>query len=155
MEMKDFKSRELNRTFPSVFFVEDFTDKPILAESLEPQIPNATTGRQMVPQKEGIAVDRAEGGITVAELFANRNDYTGKTIKIKGEVVKFSPGIMNRNWIHMQDGTQDGTDYDLVVTTTDTVAVGTMVTIEGTVALDQDFGFGYTYELLVQDALVH
>jgi hypothetical protein len=62
---------------------------------------------------------------------------------------------MNRNWIHMQDGTQDGTDYDLVVTTTDTVAVGTMVTIEGTVALDQDFGFGYTYELLVQDALVH
>lgn len=154
MEMKEFHSRELNRTFPSIFFVEDFTDKPILAESLQPEIPNATTGRQMVPQKDGISIEPAEGGITVAELFANRKNYSSKQVRIRGEVVKFSPGIMNRNWVHMQDGTQDGTDFDLVVTTTDTVAVGTIVTAEGVVALDKDFGYGYTYTVIIEDARV-
>lgn len=154
MEMKDFQSRELNRTFPSIFFVEDFTDQPILAEVQQPVLPDATTGRQMVPLKEGITVDKAEGGITIAELFANRKTLSGKTVKIKGEVIKFSPGIMNKNWVHMQDGTKEGTDFDLVVTTTDTVVVGSVVTAEGVVALEKDFGYGYAYAVLVEEARV-
>jgi hypothetical protein len=154
MEMKDFKSRELDRTFPSIFFVEDFSEQPILAESMQPQMPNATTGRQMIPLKEGIAVDKAEGGITIAELFANRNNFSGKTVKIKGEVVKYSPGIMNRNWVHMQDGTKDGSDFDLVVTTNDSVVVGSVVTAEGVVAVDKDFGYGYSYSVLVEEAKI-
>ncbi len=109
-------------------------------------------GRQKVAEKQGIRVEKAEGGITIAELFANRKSYAGKSVKIRGEVVKFSPQIMNRNWVHVQDGTKDGIDYDLVVTTQDSIPVGETRIFEGVVSLDVDFGSGYIYDVIMQDA---
>jgi hypothetical protein len=155
-EMKDFQSKELGRTFASIFFIDSLTDQPILSGPSMTgggSMGGATsTGRQNVPEKQGISVEKPEGGITIAELYANRKSYAGKSVKIKGEVVKYSPHIMNRNWVHVQDGTKDGDNYDLVVTTHDSLSVGNIGLFEGVVSLDMDFGAGYKYDVIILDA---
>jgi len=151
-EMKEFTSKELKRTFRSIFFVQDFTDQPITVTSQMP--PPSTGGQQMPVEHKGISVPPAEGGITIAELYSNRNSYAGKTVKIRGEVVKFSGGIMKKNWVHIQDGTSDDNKFDLTITTQDSVNVGDVVLFQGTVTLDKDFGAGYFYDLIVEDAVL-
>jgi hypothetical protein len=151
-EMKDFTSKELNRTFPSIFFIEDFTDKPITAEA---QMPGAQKGgRPHIIKKEGIVVQKPEGGITIAELYANPKAYAGKSVKIRGEVIKFSGDIMKKNWVHIQDGTQSGDNFDLTITTQDIVKAGDVVIFEGNIAVNKDYGYGYIYEVIMEDASV-
>ena len=107
---------------------------------------------------ETISVAKAEGaeGRTIAELFAQRAALNGKTVAIRGKVVKFNSGIMGKNWIHLRDGsgTPETKDHDVTVTTNDTVAKGDVVVVKGTVAVDRDFGSGYTYALVVEEAKV-
>jgi len=102
--------------------------------------------------REELTIEKAEGGITIAELFSNRNDYSGKTVKIKGKVTKVNPGIMGKNWIHLQDGTIFEEEFDLTVTSDVIPETGSVVTIEGKVALDKDFGYGYTYPIMLEEA---
>lgn len=149
IEMTDFVSKELKRTFPIIVFVNKFSDQPITA--VKTNMDNMPKGNQPAIAKEGIKVEPAEGGITIAELFANKDTYTGKTIKIRGEVVKFSAEIMGKNWAHIQDGTNSNGSFDITVTTGEVTKVGDVVTFEGTVALKKDFGYGYFYEVLVED----
>ena len=59
---------------------------------------------------------------------------------------------MNKNWVHLQDGTKDGTNFDLTITTLDSVKAGDIVVFEGKVTLDKDFGAGYFYEVILEDA---
>jgi len=151
-EMDRFHSRELDRTFTNVYFLETLSDRPIQAE--QPVTDNFMTGRQIVPERPGIQVEKAEGGITIAELYANRRSYAGKPVKIRGEVVKFSKQIMDRNWVHVQDGTKDGESYDLTVTTQDTASIGATHVFEGVITLDMDFGAGYTYPVIMEGARV-
>jgi len=61
---------------------------------------------------------------------------------------------MDRNWVHLKDGTSSGGKSDLTFTTIDTVKVGDVVTMEGTVTLDKEYGAGYVYELVVESALL-
>lgn len=149
IEMSNFVSKELKRTFPSILFVDKFSDQPITAKI---NMADSAKGKQEAVAKEGIKVEPAKGGITIAELYANRDKYVGKTIKISGEVVKYSAEIMNTNWVHIQDGTKSNADFDLTITTNDVTKVGDVVTFEGTVALKKDFGAGYYYEVIVENA---
>jgi len=151
-EMKEFTSKELKRTFRSIFFVQDFTDQPI-TETV--QMPAPATGAQQSPvEHKGISVPRAENGITIAELYSNKNSYAGKTVQIRGEVVKFSGGIMKKNWVHIQDGTRDGDKFDLTITTRDSVKIGDVVLFRGVVNIDKDFGAGYFYDVIMEDAVL-
>ena len=149
MEMNDFKSKELNRTFPSILFVDKFSDKPIKATV---SVSDAAKGKQQAVAKEGLKVEPAEGGITIAELYGNKEKYDGKTVKIRGEVVKYASEIMGKNWAHLQDGTRSGDSFDLTFTTNDITKIGDVVIFEGTVALKKDFGAGYFYEVIVENA---
>lgn len=97
-------------------------------------------------------IQTAEGAITIAELYANKEKYKGKTIKVTGKCIKANPMIMNRNWIHLKDSSTD--KYDLTVTTTENVSVGAVVTMEGTIALDKDFGAGYRYDIIMEGAVL-
>jgi len=151
-EMNNFTSKELKRTFPSIYFISDFTDQPITRPTLLPS-PGAQ-GKLEVPEQPGIHVNKAEGGITIAELYARKSEYAGKTVRICGQVVKFSPHIMKKNWVHIQDGTRDAGKFDLTVTTNDSVSVGNVVLFEGVVALDKDFGYGYKYNVIIEDAIL-
>lgn len=101
-------------------------------------------------------IPKAEGadGHTVAEVWAQRKALSGKTVAVRGQVVKVNNGIMGRNWVHLRDGSGSTAtkDDDIVVTTTDTVAVGDIVLAAGTAAADKDFGNGFGYPVLVESA---
>ena len=93
---------------------------------------------------------------TVAAVYKDKAALTGKTISASGKVVKVNNGIMGRNFVHVQDGTGDakaGTN-NLVVTSKQTAAVGDKVTISGVVVVNRDFGSGYSYPLLIEEATV-
>jgi hypothetical protein len=91
---------------------------------------------------------------TVAEIFKNKGRLNGKKVVIRGKVVKVSSGIMNRNWIHIQDGTGSHMtgDNDLVVTSDAIPAVGDTVIVRGTMQKDRDFGSNYKYAVIVEKA---
>jgi hypothetical protein len=151
LEMKNFNSKELNRTFETIYFVQGISKQPITAAAAEPQMGNKPV-QPTLTVKEGISVAPAEGGVSIANLYASRNDFGGKTIKMKGQVVKINEEVMGKNWIHIQDGTKDGENFDLTITTLDKVKVDDVVTFEGTITLKKDFGAGYFYELIMEDA---
>ncbi|MDD5334031.1 MAG: hypothetical protein PHS32_09810 [Rhodoferax sp.] len=93
---------------------------------------------------------------TVAALYKDKTALAGKTISAQGKVVKVNNGIMGRNFVHVQDGSGDakaGTN-NLVVTSKQTAAVGDQVTISGLVVINRDFGSGYSYPLLIEEATV-
>jgi hypothetical protein len=105
---------------------------------------------------EDVKIEKAEGenAYTVGEIFAQRKDLNEKKVQIRAKVVKVSPMIMGKNWWHLQDGTGDAASktHDLVVTTMAEAEKGAVVLIEGTVAADRDFGSGYRYDVIVEDA---
>jgi hypothetical protein len=125
------------------------------------------TPAQMAAQHQAAAVGpdvkvkkvaRAAGpeGKTIEELFAQRTALKEKTVAVKGQVVKFSPGIMGRNWIHLKDGSgsKEKENDDVTVTTQDDAKVGDVVTVKGKVRIDKDFGAGYAYKVIIEEAKV-
>ncbi|AGF78388.1 hypothetical protein UWK_01831 [Desulfocapsa sulfexigens DSM 10523] len=103
-----------------------------------------------------IKVEKATGenAYSVIEVFEKTEALDGKTIRIQGKVVKFSPMIMGRNWVHLQDGSGDpaSNTHDLVITTSEQVAVDDVITVEGVLAANKDFGAGYKYVAIVEEA---
>lgn len=154
LEMKNFHSKELDRDFETILFVQDLSAQPQSAATSMPNPHGDAMGKVSVDPKEDISVAPAENGLSIAKLYASKSDYSGKKIKMKGQVVKVNDEIMDKNWVHIQDGTKDGEHFDLTITTLDKVAVGDIATFEGTIALDKDFGYGYAYELIMEDAKV-
>lgn len=154
-EMNSFTSKELQRTFPSIYFVQDFSDQPILASQQEPPVPvEGMPGNKPSAPVSNIKVEKAPNGISIGELYTSKNNFAGKNTRIRGQVVKFLPGIMNRNFVHLQDGTLGGGEYDLTITTMDSVSVGEVVTFEGLITLDKDFGAGYKYNVIMENARI-
>ena len=151
LEMKAFKSKELNRVFDTIQFIMDFNDKPVTDKAPAAM---TTQGRQALGKVDGIKVTPVNGAITLSELFANKSKYAGKKVKITGQVVKFSPEIMNKNWVHLQDGSEANGSFDLTITSMETVTVGSVVTFEGVIAVDKDFGYGYKYDVLLEESKV-
>ena len=101
----------------------------------------------------GIA--KAEGGQTVAGLHAAKEQLEGETVVIRGKVVKVNANIMGKNWLHVRDGSGEEGTNDLTITTTGAVpAIGDTVLVTGAVGLNRDFGMGYMYPLIVEDAEV-
>jgi len=147
--MKDFYSKELERNFEEVLFVQGLEDGTSSGIDL---MSGSSQGSQLKVAKLKITLEPEEGVIPLAELFANLGQYEGKVIRVKGEVAKFNGGIMNRNWIHIQDGTEYEGNYDLTVTSQESFEVGQQVTLEGVLALNMDFGYGYSYEILLEEA---
>ena len=92
----------------------------------------------------------------MAEIWAQKAGLKDKSVSIRGKVVKYNPGVMGKNWIHLQDGSGDPSNgtHDITVTSQDTVAKGDVVTAKGVVRVDKDFGSGYRYGMLVEEAKV-
>ncbi|MEJ2542476.1 MAG: GW dipeptide domain-containing protein [Calditrichaceae bacterium] len=152
LEMKNFKSEDLDRTFDRILFVEKISDKPIM--SPHPMPNQSAMKRRSVDRDPSISIEPVSGGISIAELYTNPNSYSGKVIKVKGKVTKVNSAIMDRNWVHIQDGTEENGNYDLTVTTQEQVNVGDVVAFEGMISLNKDFGFGYAYDILMEEAKV-
>jgi hypothetical protein len=108
--------------------------------------------------EKAVVVPRAEGpeGHTVAEVWASRATLKDHAVMVRGQVVKFLPAIMGKNWLHLRDGSgsKASGDHDLTVTTADTATVGDVVLVRGTVRVDKDFGAGYSYPVIIEEAKV-
>ena len=154
LEMRNFNSKELNRTFETVYFVNDLSKEPITGHAHDTAAQPMKPVQATLTMKEGISVEPAVEGLSIAKLYADRSKYDGKIIKIKGQVVKINDEVMDRNWVHIQDGTNDSGNFDLTVTTKDVVKMDEVVTFEGTISLKKDFGYGYFYEVIMEDAKV-
>jgi len=148
MLMENFESKELDRTFDKVLFLE-----ALFSESTAPHqgVQEVTPGSKVSAEKSNVKVEAVEGTVTIGDLFSSPGSYEGKTIKVRGEVTKFNAAIMDRNWVHLQDGTEANGKFDLTATSTESFMVGSLVTVEGVVTLNQDFGYGYSYEILLEN----
>ena len=160
--MKNFHSKALDRDFPVIYFVDHYSGSAV--QSAQTSASTATmdipAGNQPVTDIKSMVaknldlktpVKPAEGGQTIAEIYANKHELSGKLVKVRGKVSKFTPNVMNKNWIHIIDGSGEN---DLTVITDQLVKPEQMIVIEGTVLLDKDFGYGYFYELLIDNAKV-
>ncbi len=160
--MKNFHSKTLNKTFEDILFVG--VVKVVGAMALAPShapLGSAPKGHvpigKKIPTKitvEPGSIKKAEGGYTVTECYSMKESLKGKEVTLRGKVVKFASKIMGKNWIHIQDGTgQEGTN-DLTVTSTEMVSVGDVVLVSGKIAYNKDFGAGYVYPVIIEDAAI-
>ena len=164
--MHDYHSKSLNRDFSEVYFVDSVLnasgDKQSAAAT--PATASATSqtphpAPTVDPAAEKIdfsSIKKPEGGKTIQEIYTGKADLSGKEVTLRAKVVKFSPQIMGKNWLHIQDGTGDngaGTQ-DLTVTSDVSAKVGDTVLVKGPITLDKDFGYGYKYKVIIEDAKV-
>ncbi len=153
-EMVNFESRTLHRKFDRIIFSAGPADKG----SADDEVKTTGSKGKVVMSAEKIQVEKAAGpnAYTIAELYTNNEGLDKKEVVVKAKVVKVSQGIMGKNWLHIQDGSgspEKGT-HDLVATTQDDAAVGDVITISGTLYRDKDFGSGYKYAVIIENATI-
>ncbi|MCP4713709.1 MAG: hypothetical protein GY868_01225 [Deltaproteobacteria bacterium] len=153
--MKNYHSKTLDRTFEVVYFVGSI-NKPGAAPPAGQQS-MGMHGMQKSPPAPKIdlsGIARAAGGKTIAEIFAEKAALSGKTVAVRGKVVKFNPNIMGVNWMHVQDGSGAAGTNDLTVTSAAMARVGDTVLVTGVVILDKDLGSGYKFDVIIENAKV-
>ena len=132
-------------------------ETPAAAPKLSEQQVSGGSAAAMAPFAE-IKVEKAVGdnAYTVQEIFAKTTELAGKIVQVRGKVVKFNPHIMGRNWIHIQDGSGDPLQntHDLVATSTEEAVVGDVVTVQGKLTANKDFGAGYNYAAIIEEAKI-
>lgn len=155
MTMENFESKELKKTFPTILFA-----------SLEGAAAGAGAGAGAADPHAGISkapaeamdarVAKASGAnaYTVAEIIGKVDKLKDKPVRVQGKVVKYNAGIMGKNWIHLRDGSGSAADgsNDILVTTDANAKLGDVVTVSGVVHTNKDFGSGYSYKILIEDA---
>jgi len=154
MVMRGFESKTLKRTFDEIIFSELAT--PAKGKEKKDISGKSPGSRGTVSPDVKVKVKKATGknAYTVSELYKNRAKLNKKKIVVRGKVVKVSTGIMGKNWIHLRDGTGGHAtgDFNLVVTSKSVPAEGEVVLVNGTLYKDKDFGGGYKYEVIVEEA---
>lgn len=170
MPMQDFESKSLNRTFPVIYFAGNIAvnganpdaaklppGHPTLGGGAAGELPAghpSQVGKTVPPKVDVTGLKPAKDGKTIAEVYAASAKLGGQPVKVRGKVVKYNANILGKNWLHIQDGTGSAGSNDLLVTTVAQAKRGDTVLVEGKVALNKDFGSGYKYDLLVEDAKV-
>jgi len=151
--MRQFHSPTLDRSFELIYFAAGAT----VASGDASQAVNVSgdcPASAVDPASLDFAgIPRAEGGKTIAELFAQRAELAGQQVAVRGKVVKCLSGIMGKNWLHVRDGSSgpEGAS-ELTVTTQGVAGVGSTLLLRGTVGIDKDFDYGYAYDLILEDA---
>ncbi len=150
MMVKDFESPSLGRTFDELVFADS-----IEAVDREDEVADHHDHAK-VPEEDMVkeSIAPADGGLTVADIYQQRNELAGSTVVVRGRVVKYTERVMGQNWLHIEDGSSDGAFHDLTVSTEDSARKGEVVTVTGPVVLNEDLGHGYFYEVLIKGASV-
>jgi len=152
MAMDHFESKTLNRKFDRVLF-GTIAGEAVAAAPVSKMPPHMMSSSA---DSGDINVARAEGGKSVAEVWAQKASLKDSQVVVRGKVVKFLPGIMGKNWLHLRDGSGSAKagDNDLTVTTNEMAKTGDVITIKGPLHTDKDFGSGYSYVVIVEDASI-
>jgi hypothetical protein len=149
LKKTNFKSTEYDRVFETIYLVSGITkleaspDGSAVDRALAQHQDPSTAPKESVP---------SAGLVKISELLTNSSKYEGQIVTVKGRCVKINKMIMGRNWVHIDDGSVSG--KDLTITTMADVPVGTNATMTGTIVLNRDFGAGYKYDVIMEDARV-
>jgi len=163
MPMKNYQSKSLNRTFDLVYFTGNISVNGAPAAPSNPTPAPAPTTATLPPGHRTMSaktapdltgIKRAENGQTVEEVITGKTKFAGKSVAIRARVVKYNAQILGKNWLHIRDGSGGPGTNDLTITTSATVKVGDLVLVTGKLGTDRDFGSGYKYPLIIEDATV-
>jgi hypothetical protein len=152
MVMDNFESKSLKRTFKTLVFaklVDPNGASTTISPHAEPVKPAATSTAKVVKASGANAY-------TVAEIVTKAGALKDKPAQVNGQVVKYNAGIMGKNWVHLRDGsgTAANNNHDILVTTTAETKVGEVVTASGVVRTNKDFGAGYVYQVILEEATI-
>jgi hypothetical protein len=177
MPMAGFHSKSLNRDFDVIYFSGKIAlhlpganvpekapalppGHPALPDqaspALPPNHPPVTDLAAPARRVDLTGIKKAEGGSTVQEIIAGSARFAGQPVKVRGKVVRYNAMVMGKNWLHIQDGSgsADKKDNDLTVTTAMPAKLGDTVLVTGNIATDRDFGAGYRYSVVLEDARI-
>jgi hypothetical protein len=156
--MSNFFSKSLKKTFPQVLFGNLAGG---VATARAPAGHAMGSAYPLVPSKKlekinESPVSKASGAnaYTVAEIVTKSAELKDKPVLLRAKVVKFNGGIMGKNWIHLRDGSgsAENDTNDILATSAVEAKVGDVVTVKGVVRTDKDFGAGYAYKVLIEEA---
>lgn len=167
MPMPNYESKTLNRKFDLVYFVPALMVNGAAPAGMAGGMPEGhppAAGMAGMPGAGGAPKVTAPADInlkgikkadqSVADIFAQKAALAGKPVKVRGKVVKFSPEIMGKNWLHIQDGSGQAGSNDLTVNTGSVAKVGDTVVVSGKLTVAKDFGYGYQYDVIIEDAQI-
>jgi hypothetical protein len=152
--MRDFESKALNRKFDRIVFGTLAGPAGAAGKGGNLGALHAGVGRSADVGDVKVAKATGPNARTVAEIVTRSAELKDKPVVVRGKVVKFTPAVLGRNWVHLRDGTgsaADGSD-DVLVTTADEAKVGDVVLATGVVHTNRDLGSGYSYKVLVEEA---
>jgi len=153
LQMNNFKSKDLDRTFDEIYFVSQISKTPMGQKTLGGGMP-AHSGKVETQKLSTVTLKKAKGEITIADVFEKRTELIAKEFEIRGIVVKVNKQVMDKNWIHIQDGTEFKDKFDLTITSQDLPDMGDEVTFMGKISVNKDFGSGYKYDVIMEDAVL-
>lgn len=142
MVMNNFESKTLKKSFKKIVF-GTLAGMP---DGVQQAAADITVVN--IPKAVG------ENAYTVEEVMTHGTELKGKTVLVRGKVVKYNAQIMGKNWVHLRDGSGSNAKNtsDLLVTTANQAKAGDTVTVKGIVRTDKDFGAGYAYRVLIEEA---
>jgi hypothetical protein len=139
MWMDDFKSSTLNKTFDAIMFVQEFA--PAKSAKAQTKLPYMK------------ALSSINGSISIKELYSDAKKFKSTSVTLHARIVKISKGIMGKNWIHLIDGSSQSDDGVITATTEEeNFSVDDLVLVTGTLTTDKDFGYGYFYPVILEEA---
>ena len=152
MPMKNFHSKSMKRDFPVIYFVNSFMTGNMASTN---NVATSALPHSHLKKKQAATpvkgISRVKGGNTIAEINNDKQNLKGKILRVRGQVTKFTPNVMGKNWLHIRDSS---TLDDLTVITKSTVAIDDVVILEGKLELDKDYGYGYVYPVILEDAKI-
>ncbi len=150
MEMNNFTSKTLKKTFEKIYFIP----KWLVTGNKVAQSGHAANEHTKVNTQIFVkTIKHHRDEIAIGKIYEHKSQYKGKKVRVRGTVVKFLTQIMGKNWIHLQDGSSEKYP-DLTITTTESVKVGDVVKLEGIITTEKDFGFGYFYPVIMENAVL-
>jgi hypothetical protein len=168
--MDNFESATLKRTFEVIYFgslpangaarphgdlppghpsIDGTPTLPAAHGNLSPQAPTSDA--------PDLKVSRASGSNahSIGELFTEGAKLEGKLLRVRGKVVKVTPGVQGLTYLRLRDGSSARPEErELVVTSRADVQVGALMTFEGTLRTQVDVGIGFRYPILLAEAKV-
>jgi len=150
--MRDFHSAAMNHTFPEILLVTNIR----ITEQVD--LPGDADIAQTAPEPREVAIPttpivQQAGQVTVADLFATRDDLAGKTVSLTARVIRVSSNIQGKNWIALADGTGSEPDNQVMAVTAETALLGDTVTATGILRSDHTVGMGHSFKVLLEDAV--
>jgi len=152
LQMTDFRSSELDTVFSNLYMIKELRSD--LDENQQVIRPATATDPKQNEFRTDIKISRPSGVESIAGILENKDRLGGKEILVKGQVIKVNDEVMGRNWIHIQDGTRFGEAFDLTITSREFFTIGQIVTFKGTLNINKDFGAGYFYPVILEDAVL-